>query len=70
MAKAPQPTGPTNPKPCTDPRDPKEKAAVVIGAGAPHSSLMAGALCAIWEGGRTFDIIYTAGAGGLMGGGG
>jgi predicted acylesterase/phospholipase RssA len=43
------------------------RAVLVLGAGAPHSSLMAGALCAIWEAGKTFDTIYTAGAGGLMG---
>jgi len=43
------------------------RAVVVLGAGAPHSPLMAGALCAIWEGGRTFDVVYTAGAGGLIG---
>src|SRR5262245_46785384 len=43
------------------------RAVLVIGAGAPHSSLMAGALCAVWEAGRTFHTIYTAGAGGLMG---
>lgn len=43
------------------------RAVVVLGAGAPHSPLMAGALCAIWDAGKTFDVIYTAGAGGLMG---
>ena len=43
------------------------RAVLVIGAGAPHSSLMAGALCAVWKAGRTFHTIYTAGAGGLMG---
>jgi len=43
------------------------RAVLVIGAGAPHSSLMAGALCAIWDAGKTFHTIYTAGAGGLMG---
>jgi predicted acylesterase/phospholipase RssA len=42
-------------------------AALILSAGAPHSSLMAGALCALHERGKTFDIIYTSGAGVLIG---
>lgn len=45
----------------------RKTAALVLSAGAPHSPLMAGALCAIWEANKTFTIIYTAGAGGLVG---
>jgi predicted acylesterase/phospholipase RssA len=43
------------------------KTALVLSAGAPHSPLMAGALYALREKGKTFDIIYTSGAGALIG---
>lgn len=52
------------------------KTAVVLSAGAPHSSLMAGALCALYRecrldgrlrNGRLFDTFYTSGAGALIG---
>lgn len=40
---------------------------LVLSAGAPQSPLMAGALCAFVEQEKTFDIIYTSGAGALVG---
>ncbi|ETX07749.1 patatin-like phospholipase family protein [Candidatus Entotheonella palauensis] len=40
---------------------------LVIGGGAPNSALVAGALCAFEEQGVQFDVIYTSGAGALMG---
>lgn len=40
---------------------------LVIGGGAPNSALVAGALCAFEEQGVPFDVIYTSGAGALMG---
>src|SRR5262245_50822345 len=49
------------------------KVALVLGAGAPHSPLMAGALYALYQNfpverrKRMFDIIYTSGAGALIG---
>lgn len=50
-----------------DDKTDRGRAVLILGAGAPHSPLMAGALCAIWEAGKTFDTIWTAGAGGLIG---
>jgi NTE family protein len=50
-----------------DDQDNQPKKALVLSAGAPHSPLMAGALCAIAEGKKTFDIIFTSGAGALIG---
>lgn len=55
---------------------PREKTALILSAGAPHSPLMAGALYAIHrrrrlegklKNGKLFDIIYTSGAGALIG---
>jgi predicted acylesterase/phospholipase RssA len=43
------------------------KKALVIGGGAPNSSLIAGALVAFIERGLEFDVISTSGAGALMG---
>ena len=43
------------------------KTALILSAGAPHSPLIAGALCALWDTGKTFDVIYTSGAGALLG---
>jgi predicted acylesterase/phospholipase RssA len=40
---------------------------VVLSGGAPNGSLTAGALCAIYECGKTFDTFYTSGAGGTFG---
>jgi hypothetical protein len=37
------------------------KTALILSAGAPHSPLIAGALCALWDTGKTFDVIYTSG---------
>jgi predicted acylesterase/phospholipase RssA len=45
----------------------RPKTALILSAGAPHSPLIAGALCALWDTGRTFDVIYTSGAGALLG---
>ena len=39
----------------------------VLSAGAPNSPLMAGALYAIHEKRRTFNLILTSGAGAIMG---
>jgi predicted acylesterase/phospholipase RssA len=47
--------------------DRNKKVALVIGAGAPQSPLMAGALHALLEKGRTFDVVRTSGAGALVG---
>jgi Patatin-like phospholipase len=47
--------------------DRKKKATLVIGAGAPHSPLMAGALYALLENGTTFNVVRTSGAGALVG---
>lgn len=41
----------------------KTKTVLVLSAGAPNSPLMAGALCAMYDQGITFDIIYTSGGG-------
>lgn len=43
------------------------KKALVIGGGAPNSSLIAGALVAFIESGIEFDVVATSGAGALMG---
>ena len=43
------------------------KRALVLGGGAPNSSLIAGALVAFLEKGVHFDVISTSGAGSLMG---
>lgn len=40
---------------------------LVLSGGSPNSPLIAGALCAIYDQGKTFDAIYTSGAGALMG---
>jgi predicted acylesterase/phospholipase RssA len=45
----------------------RTQVALVIGAGAPNATLMAGALCLFCERGVTFDIVFTSGAGGLLG---
>ncbi|BAK76877.1 patatin-like phospholipase [Pseudogulbenkiania sp. NH8B] len=45
----------------------KHKKALLIGGGAPNSTLMAGALVAFLEHGVEFDVISTSGAGALMG---
>jgi NTE family protein len=42
---------------------PRPTAAVVLGGGAPNGGLMAGALAAIYDQGKTFDEFYTSGAG-------
>jgi NTE family protein len=42
-------------------------ATVVLGGGAPNSPLMAGALSAIYDHGKTFNVFYTSGAGALIG---
>jgi NTE family protein len=47
--------------------DRQTKTALVLSAGAPHSPLMAGVLCAFVEENKTFDIIHTSGAGALVG---
>lgn len=50
------------------PTAPKRDIAVaVLGAGAPHASLMAGALAATYHAGKTFDVFFTSGGGALMG---
>lgn len=45
----------------------KSKTALVLGGGAPNSALMAGALAAFEDMGVNFDVVSTAGAGGLVG---
>jgi NTE family protein len=45
----------------------EKKTVLVLGGGAPHSPLMAGGLYALAEKDITFDIVYTSGAGALMG---
>jgi NTE family protein len=45
----------------------RTKTALVLSAGAPHSPLMAGALAALCPHKRTFDVVYTSGAGTLIG---
>ena len=45
----------------------KHKKALLIGGGAPNSTLMAGALVAFLEKGAEFDVISASGAGALMG---
>ena len=39
----------------------------VLGGGAPHASLMAGALAYIYQQKKTFDIFFTSGGGALIG---
>lgn len=43
------------------------KTALVLSAGAPHSPLMAGWLCALLEKGKGFEIIHASGAGAVIG---
>jgi predicted acylesterase/phospholipase RssA len=43
------------------------KRALVLGGGAPNFTLMSGALLALHRAGVTFDLIYMAGAGGVVG---
>lgn len=43
------------------------KKALVLGAGAPNSALIAGALVAFIDRGITFDVVSTSGAGALVG---
>jgi hypothetical protein len=45
----------------------RKKASVIIGAGAPHASLLAGALTQVYRAGKTFNNIYTSGSGILVG---
>jgi NTE family protein len=42
-------------------------ASVIIGAGAPHASLLAGALTEVYLAGKTFTNVYTSGSGALVG---
>jgi len=42
-------------------------ASVIIGAGAPHASLLAGALTEVYLAGKTFNNVYTSGSGILVG---
>ena len=42
-------------------------AVLVLSGGAPNSPLVAGALAAIYSQGKTFSVIYTSGAGALLG---
>jgi predicted acylesterase/phospholipase RssA len=46
---------------------PTPMATVVLSGGAPNGSLTAGALCAIYDQGKTFTTFYTSGAGGTFG---
>lgn len=48
-------------------KKPGGKRALLIGGGAPNSSLIAGALVAFLDKGVEFDVISTSGAGSLMG---
>jgi NTE family protein len=43
------------------------KATVVLSGGAPNGALTAGALCGIYEAGKTFDTFYASGAGAVFG---
>ena len=43
------------------------KRALVLGGGAPNFTLMSGALLALHQAGIVFDLIYMAGAGGVVG---
>lgn len=45
----------------------RDIAVAVLGAGAPHASLMAGALAYMYEKKKTFDIFFTSGGGALIG---
>jgi len=47
--------------------DSRTKTTLVLSAGAPNALLMAGVLCAVWEQGKTFDIIYTTGGSAFLG---
>jgi hypothetical protein len=39
---------------------------LVLSGGAPHAGLLAGALCAVYRRGKTFDMIWASGGGALM----
>jgi NTE family protein len=55
-------------KPRNEERDSAQpNAVVVLSGGAPNSPLSAGALCAIYEKGKTFTTFYTSGAGATIG---
>ena len=43
------------------------KATVVLSGGAPNGALTAGALCGIYEAGKTFNTFYASGAGAVFG---
>jgi predicted acylesterase/phospholipase RssA len=44
----------------------QKHAAAVLGGGAPNGALMAGALCAIYDRGKTFHEFYASGAGAVI----
>lgn len=45
----------------------EKKSVLILSGGAPNSPLMAGALAAIYDAQKTFDIIYASGAGSILG---
>src|SRR5689334_17560370 len=45
----------------------RDLAIAVLGAGAPHASLLAGALAYLYRYNKTFDIFFTSGGGALVG---
>ena len=53
--------------PSSQPSKPSRLAVGVLGAGAPNSPLMAGALAYMYREGKTFDIFFTSGGGALIG---
>ena len=45
----------------------RDKVTLILSGGAPHAPLMAGALANLYAKGKTFDHIWAAGAGGIVG---
>lgn len=45
---------------------PKRTSILILSGGAPHAALLAGALCAVYRAGKTFDVIWASGGGALI----
>jgi NTE family protein len=44
----------------------KKTRILILSGGAPHAGLLAGALCAVYRAGKTFDVIWASGGGALI----
>ena len=44
----------------------KKPSILIVSGGAPHAALLAGALCAVFRAGKTFDAVWASGGGALI----